>query len=52
VVIKRTPKGIPIQPGRGNDFLADFKEAITPEPERTGETENWPLKKMKDIWSS
>lgn len=52
VVAKRTPKGILIQPSHRKDFLEEFRKTITSEPERTGEPENWPPKKMKDIWSS
>lgn len=47
VTVKRTLKGILIQNSRKRDFLDEFREIITAEPERTGEPENWPPKKMK-----
>jgi len=47
VTVKRTLKGILIQNSRKRDFLNEFREIITAEPERTGEPENWPPKKMK-----
>jgi len=47
VTAKRTLKGILIQNSRKRDFLDEFRKIIAAEPERMGEPENWPPKKMK-----
>ncbi len=52
VTAKRTSKGILIQKSHKKDFLDEFRKIIAAEPERTGEPENWPPKKMKEIWGS
>ena len=51
VVVTRTSKGLFIQRTKKKDFLEDFKNKITSEPERTDEPENWPPERMKKIWS-
>ncbi|MBW1932304.1 MAG: hypothetical protein JRI56_04640 [Deltaproteobacteria bacterium] len=50
VVVRRTPKGLLIQRSMKVDFLEEFRKAITSEPKRTGEPENWPPERMKGIW--
>jgi DNA-binding transcriptional regulator/RsmH inhibitor MraZ len=52
VIATRTPKGILITAGRKKEFIEEFNKTITTEPKRTGEPENWPPEKMKDIWVS
>ncbi len=52
VIATRTPKGILITAGRRRGFIEEFNKVIATEPERTGEPENWPPEKMKDIWVS
>ena len=52
VIATRTPRGILITAGRRRGFIEEFNNTITTEPKRTGEPENWPPEKMKDIWVS
>ena len=52
VIIERTPEGLLILPGEKVDFVEMFKRMIASEPPRTGDPENWPPMRMKEIWSS
>jgi len=52
VILEKTDQGFVLKPGELADFLKEFKEVIASEPPRTGESENWPLSRMKTIWSS
>jgi DNA-binding transcriptional regulator/RsmH inhibitor MraZ len=52
VIATRTPKGILIRAGRKRGFIEEFNKVIATEPKRTGEPENWPPEKMKEIWVS
>jgi len=49
-LIKKTPRGYLLLPGKQKDFLEEFKKLITSEPHRTGKPECWPPEKMKAIW--
>lgn len=50
-ILKKTPEGFLLIPGRPTNFLDEFRKAIVSEPPRTGKPENWPPSKMKSIWS-
>lgn len=50
-ILKKTPKGYLIVPGKKTDFLEEFRRVISSKPRRTGKPENWPPEKMKSIWS-
>ena len=50
VIATRTPKGILITAGKRKGFIEEFNRVIATEPKRTGEPENWPPEKMKDVW--
>jgi bifunctional DNA-binding transcriptional regulator/antitoxin component of YhaV-PrlF toxin-antitoxin module len=50
VIATRTPQGILIKAGRKKEFIEEFNKIIATEPKRTGQPENWPPEKMKDIW--
>lgn len=50
VILKKTPEGFAIIPGKPVDFFEEFRETITSNPPRTGDPENWPPSKMKGIW--
>ena len=50
VILRETPEGFLLIPGRGVDFQAEFKKALSSEPKRIGKPENWPPSKMKRIW--
>ena len=49
-ILKRTPKGYLLLPGKRRDFQEEFRKIITSEPRRTGKPENWLPSKMKEIW--
>ena len=49
--LKKTPKGYLIVSGKREDFLEEFRKAITSKHRRTGKPENWSPEKMKSIWS-
>jgi bifunctional DNA-binding transcriptional regulator/antitoxin component of YhaV-PrlF toxin-antitoxin module len=50
-ILKKTPEGYLIVPGKETDFLKEFRRVITAKHERTGKPENWSPEKMKSIWS-
>ena len=50
VVLRETPEGIMIIPGKAVDFIEEFQKTITSEPPRTGKPENWPPSRMKAVW--
>jgi DNA-binding transcriptional regulator/RsmH inhibitor MraZ len=50
VIATRTSKGILITAGRRRGFIEEFNRVMATEPKRTGEPENWPPEKMKDVW--
>ena len=50
VILKETPEGFLLIPGRRVDFLAEFKKILSSKPKRVGKPENWPPWKMKKIW--
>jgi len=50
VVLKKTPEGLVIIPGKPIDFIEEFRKTIASEPSRTGKPENWPPSKMKAVW--
>jgi DNA-binding transcriptional regulator/RsmH inhibitor MraZ len=52
VILKKTPEGYLIIPGKQTNFLDEFKKIIVSEPKRTGKPENWSPEKMKEIWGS
>ena len=49
VVVTRTSEGLLTRRSKKKDFLEEFRNKISSEPERTGEPENWPPEKMKKI---
>ncbi len=50
-VLKKTPEGYLIVPGKQADFLEEFRKVVTSKHKRTGKPENWSPAKMKSIWS-
>ena len=50
-ILKKTPAGYLIVPGRETDFLKEIRQVITTKHERTGKPENWSSEKMKAVWS-
>jgi len=50
VILKRTPEGFVIVPGKRVDFMEEFRKTIASDPPRTGEPENWPPSRMKTVW--
>lgn len=49
-VIKTTPQGILITPGKQEDFIEAFNKIITSEPKRRGKPKLATPKEMKSIW--
>jgi AbrB family looped-hinge helix DNA binding protein len=49
--LKKTPEGYLLIPGKSEDFLEEFRKAITSKHRRTGKPENWSPEKMKSVWS-
>lgn len=52
VILKRTPEGFVIVPGKRVDFMEEFRKTVTSDPPRTGEPENWPPSRMKAVWGT
>ncbi|MFQ6094860.1 MAG: AbrB/MazE/SpoVT family DNA-binding domain-containing protein [Candidatus Bathyarchaeia archaeon] len=50
VILRRTPEGFIIVPGKPVDFIEEFRKTVTSEPPRTGKPENWPPSRMKAMW--
>jgi hypothetical protein len=48
VILERTKDGFLLK--KEKTFLEEFKEVISSDPSRTGESENWPPSEMKKIW--
>jgi bifunctional DNA-binding transcriptional regulator/antitoxin component of YhaV-PrlF toxin-antitoxin module len=49
-VLKKTPEGYLIVPGKQTDFLEEFRKVITSEPRRTGKPKLASPEEMKSIW--
>ena len=49
-IIKKTPEGYLILPGKKEDFLEEFKKLITSEPERKGKPKLVTPDEMKSVW--
>ena len=49
-LIKKTPEGYLIIPGKRGDFLDEFKKLITSEPKRKGKPKLASPEEMKSIW--
>ena len=49
-IIKKTPQGYLIIPGKREDFLEEFKKLITSEPKRKGKPRLASPEEMKSIW--
>jgi AbrB family looped-hinge helix DNA binding protein len=49
-VLKKTPEGYLIIPGKSTDFLEEFRKVITSEPRRTGKPKLVSPEEMKSIW--
>jgi bifunctional DNA-binding transcriptional regulator/antitoxin component of YhaV-PrlF toxin-antitoxin module len=49
-VIKNTPQGILITPGKREDFIKAFNKLITSEPKRKGKPKLATPKEMKSVW--
>jgi len=49
-VIKTTPNGILITPGKKEDFIETFNKMITSEPKRKGKPKLATPEEMKSIW--
>ncbi|MEM2954098.1 MAG: hypothetical protein QXU21_07510 [Candidatus Bathyarchaeia archaeon] len=52
VTLKKTREGFLIVSGKPRNFMEEFRKVIASEPPRTGEPENWPPSKMKNVWST
>jgi bifunctional DNA-binding transcriptional regulator/antitoxin component of YhaV-PrlF toxin-antitoxin module len=50
-ILKKTPEGYLIIPGKETDFQEEFRRVMTAKHRRTGKPENWSPEKMKSIWS-
>jgi len=50
VVLKETPEGLLLVPGKATDFVEEFRKTVGSEPPRTGKPENWPPSRMKLMW--
>jgi bifunctional DNA-binding transcriptional regulator/antitoxin component of YhaV-PrlF toxin-antitoxin module len=49
-VIKNTPQGILITPGKQEDFVEAFNRMITSEPKRKGKPKLVTPEEMKSVW--
>lgn len=49
-VLKKTPKGYLLFPGKKEDFLEEFRKLITSKPRRKGKPKFVSPKEMKAIW--
>jgi len=49
-IIKKTPKGYLIVPGKQKDFQEEFIKLITSEPKRKGKPKLATPEEMKSIW--
>lgn len=51
-ILKKTPKGYLIVPGKKTDFLEEFRKAITSKPRRRGKPKLVSPEEMKAIWTT
>ena len=51
-IIKKTPRGYLILPGKQRDAHEKLVQLLNSEPQRTGKPENWSPEKMKSIWKT
>ena len=51
-VLKKTPEGYLLIPGKQADFLQEFRRVISSEPKRTAKPEFLSPEKMKAIWKT
>jgi len=49
-IIKNTPQGILISPGKQEDFIEAFNKLITSEPKRKGKPKLATPQEMKSVW--
>ena len=50
LILEKRGKGFLILPGKGREFLDEFKAVMTSEPKRKGKPENWGSSKIKSTW--
>lgn len=49
-ILKKTPEGYLLIPGKREDFLEEFKKLITSEPKRKGKPKLATPEDMKSVW--
>jgi AbrB family looped-hinge helix DNA binding protein len=49
-ILRKTPEGYLLIPGKGEDFLEEFKKLITSEPKRKGKPKLATPEDMKSVW--
>jgi len=50
LILEKRGKGFLILPGKGREFLDEFKVVMSSEPKRKGKPENWGPSKIKSTW--
>jgi bifunctional DNA-binding transcriptional regulator/antitoxin component of YhaV-PrlF toxin-antitoxin module len=51
-ILKKTPKGYMILPGKSTDFLEEFRKEISLQPKRKGKLRLTSPQEMKSVWKT